>query len=300
MKKDLLLCMIVFSLLTAASTAGAQAVKLRHTASLYVDEKGTALSKPEGAGCNDEYVVIADTGNGQLLKYAYQQGMFKFEGEVKIPELSNPGKVQLNSQGEIFVFDEKKLHIVRISPEGTFSGLVQFSGVPGGEAVSPRSFAIDSRDNIYILDIGGERVLALDRSGKCLREIKFPEGYGFFSDITVNGQGTVFAVDTVGTRIYSAAANDKEFGTFSESLKESVRFPTSIVSDRAGFLFVVDRNGGVVLTLNEGGSVQGRDLAMGWKEGMLRYPSQACVSRQSTLFIADRENNRVQAFAVVK
>jgi hypothetical protein len=44
----------------------------------------------------------------------------------------------------------------------------------------------------------------------------------------------------------------------------------------------------------------GKQLGMGWKEGWLRYPSQMCITAAGELFIADRENNRVQEFMVIK
>lgn len=301
MRRILMLCMIVCTILVSGPIFGGETVKLRYAASLLVDERGGSLSRPMGAGCSDANLVVADTGNGQLLKYVYQQRMFKFEGQVKIPELSSPAKVQLSSKGEIFTFDEKQLRVVRISPDGTFAGFVKPSGLPAPETWVPRSFALDADDNIYILDIGAERVLVLDRSGAFMRVIKYPQEYGFFSDIAVNAEGIVFAIDTVQARLYSAARNAEVLSPLSEPLSQyQVKFPTTVAVDKSGLLFIMDQNNGAVVFLNQAGAMQGKDLSMGWKEGLLRYPSQACVSGQGDVFIADRENNRIQVFSILK
>jgi hypothetical protein len=50
--------------------------------------------------------------------------------------------------------------------------------------------------------------------------------------------------------------------------------------------------------LGADGSFRGRQAGTGWKEGSLRYPSGLCAGPAGTIFVADRENGRVQMFAV--
>jgi len=301
MRMKLIPYIVTSAMLITAPVFGAETLKMQYTTSLYADERGTSLSRPDGAGCNDKnLLVVADTGNGQVLKYVVQDKTFKFEGQVKIPQLSNPGKVQVNAKGEVFVFDEMQVRIVRLSPEGAFVGYVEPTGIPSPAAWTPRSFAVDNKDNIYILDIASERVLVLDPSGKYLRDVKYPKEYGFFSDVTVTAGGTVLALDTVQCRVFSAALNVQTLAPLSEPLKEFALFPTSITTDKSGLILITDRNGGAIVVLNPAGSVQGKYLGMGWKEGQLRYPSQACITESGTLFIADRENSRIQIFTVIR
>jgi hypothetical protein len=301
MKKTLMLCMIAGAILFSAGIHAAETVKLRYVAALYNDEHGGNLNRPEGVACSGTNLVVADSGNGQLLKYVYQQGLFKFEGQVKITELSSPTKVQVNTKGEIYSFDEKQVRIVRINPSGAFDGVVKPTGLPAGESVVPRSFALDGNDNIYILDIASDRVLVLDRSGALQRTVRYPADYGFFSDIAVTAEGTIYALDTVQARLYSAARNAQAFSPLSEPLGQyEVRFPTTVGTDNSGMLFIIDQNGGSIVFLNPAGAVQGKHLGIGWKDGLLRYPAHACISGQGNLFIADRENNRVQVFSVTK
>ena len=48
------------------------------------------------------------------------------------------------------------------------------------------------------------------------------------------------------------------------------------------------------------GSFLGRKLGMGWNDSQLFYPEGVTISDQGDVFIADRENNRVQQFLVVE
>jgi hypothetical protein len=41
-------------------------------------------------------------------------------------------------------------------------------------------------------------------------------------------------------------------------------------------------------------------VIFGWKDGFLRYPAQLCVNDKGEVYVADRENSRVQIFTVVR
>ena len=67
----------------------------------------------------------------------------------------------MNSKGEIYALDSKHRRIVRLGPDGVFKDVLQFDGVPPPATIVPKSFTIDSADNIYVLDVFSERVLVL-------------------------------------------------------------------------------------------------------------------------------------------
>src|SRR3972149_4576704 len=127
-------------------------------------------------------------------------------GEITLPQVPSPIRVDMNSRGEIFALDGASRKIARISPSGDFLGYV----VPSGEvqgAVVPRSLRLDGQDNPYLLDVFSARVLVLDPSGKIQREIPFPKGYGFLSDLAVDAGGEVYPLDSGLKRVYKAAKN---------------------------------------------------------------------------------------------
>lgn len=283
------------------SVFGAEPIKFRHIQSVYFDEKGMGLKEPEGLACNEKtLLIVGDTGNGRLLRYNFQERGVKAGTEIKIPQLSNPIRVQVNSKGEILALDGKKRRIIRLSPEGAFKGYVEPEGVPSPSTFVPRSFKIDRDNNIYILDIFSARVLVLNPEGKYQKQILFPSDHGFFSDLSVDSKSNLLLVDCVKAMVFSASKGSDRFSPLTKSLREYLNFPTNITTDNRGIIYVVDENGSGIVILGQDGSYLGRQLSMGWNEGLLYYPAQLAINEKGEAFIADRGNNRVQIFAVVQ
>jgi DNA-binding beta-propeller fold protein YncE len=300
MIRNLMRCVIIGALLSSAPSFGAEAVKLRFIGAFLSDEKGDAFKAPQGTACTSSVLVIADTGKGRLLKYDKKNGTLMQSGEYRVPNLTSPSRVHLNSKGEIFVLDEREHRIARLNASGEFLDHLKPTGVPAPETFVPRSFAIDARDNIYVLDVFAERVLVLDAAGKFLRAVKFPDNHGAVSDVAVDTGGAILLLDSVRCSIYSAALTAQAFSPLAENLKEYLLFPTNIMLDDTGMIYVTDQNGSSIVMLSQTGAVLGKQLGMGWKDGFVRYPSQVCITGTGELFIADRENNRVQVFTVVR
>ena len=279
----------------------AETVKFKHIQSVYFDEKGRSLKQPEGVACNEKsLLIVGDTENDRLLRYNFQEKSLKGGSEIKIPQLSNPIRLQINSKGEIFALDGKKRRIIRLTPEGAFKGFVDAEGVPSPSTFIPRGFKIDANNNIYLLDIFTGRVLVLSPEGKYQKQIPFPKDYGFFSDLSVDSKGSILLIDSVRAMVFSAPKDSNSFSPTTKSLREYLNFPTSITNDNRGTIYIVDENGSGIIILGQDGSFLGRQLSMGWNEGFLYYPSQLCVNEKGEVFIADRGNSRVQIFTLAK
>jgi len=129
-----------------------------------------------------------------------------------------------------------------------------------------------------------------------VRQIAFPQPHGFVSDLAVGAKDTVFLLDSVEKRLYVAARDATAAIPLTGSMREDMDFPAAIAADDRGRLLVADQNGGGIVILGQDGSFRGRQSAFGWKEGFLRYPGELCLDANGTLFVADRENNRIQVF----
>jgi sugar lactone lactonase YvrE len=288
-------------LMIPSNSFGAEVAKLRHLLSIYSDEKGAGIRQPEGVACNDKSnVIVGDTGNGRLLRYTLQDKEVKPSGEIKGPQLSSPIRVQVNSHSEIFALDGKQRRILRFGSNGEFKNAVTFEGVPAPTNIVPRSFKIDRSDNLYVLDIFSARVLVANPEGKFQRLLEFPQGYGFLSDLAVDSQGSIYVLDSVKAMIYRAPKEAKRFFPLTAGLREYLSFPTYLTTDSRGVLYIVDEDGGGIVILGQDGSYLGRQLSMGWNEGLLYFPSQICITENDEMFIADRGNSRVQLFSILK
>lgn len=290
---------LVASLYLAAASHAAEVIRLRVTSAVYLDGKGSGIRQPEGVGCGNSRLVVADTGNGRVLSYAVKEGDVAPGASIVVPQAPYPIRAQADSKGEIFVLDGKLRRIARLSPEGEFLGYVDLGSIGGGTVV-PRSFRIDRNDHLYVLDVFSARVLVLGRNGTLQRTVPFPKEYGFFSDLAVDAAGTIFLIDSVGRRVVAAPAGTDAFSPASENLEEHVSFPTSLAVDGKGYIYVIDQNGSGIIILGPDGSFRGRHLGMGWKEGFLRYPSQACIDENGNFFIADRGNNRIEVLSTAR
>jgi DNA-binding beta-propeller fold protein YncE len=297
-------CVLKYVLLASISLAfavgarAAEPAKLRQTAPIYVDGKGTGIRQPEGVACRGTSLVVADTGNGRLLRYSIAGDAWTPGGEIGLPQLPSPIRVDINSKGEIFAVDGSSRKIVRVSPTGEFLGYVAPVGVQG--TIVPRSLRFDRDDNLYLLDVFSARVLVVDPTGKLVREVPFPKEYGFFSDLAVDPGGNVLLVDSVGKKVFKVEKNSSAMVPLTGSLDEEAYFPVSIATDKQGTIFLVDQNGSGIVILGPDGSFRGRRLSMGWKDGFLRYPAQICIMESGAAFIADRGNNRVDGFQIME
>jgi sugar lactone lactonase YvrE len=286
--------MISSSLLFAGPVLGATPLKIKFIQSVYEGDKETGLRHPEGVACTDEYFIVADTDNNRLLKYTFtDKGATPAPPELPV---ITPIAVQVNSKGEVYAINGRDRRIQIFNPDGTEKGYLSPKGSPVARKMVPRSFKIDQNDRFYILDIADGVVLVLDSGEKYLRHIPFPAQAGFFSDLAVDSQGTIFLVDSTKAAVYAAAPDAKEFTLLAEGIKEYANFPTGIAVDKSGILYVVDKHGGNLVMLNRDGSFLGHKFGYGWKESQFYYPTQLCISNGGYLFIADRGNSRVQMF----
>ena len=275
----------------------AEPIKFLPMAPIYVDGKGAGIKQPESVSCRGNSLVVADTGNGKLLRYTITGETWTPGADIILSQLPYPIRVALNSKGEIYALDGKLRRIGRVSPSGEFMGYVTPTGDVQGTIV-PRSIRLDRSDNLYLLDVSSARVLVLDPSGKIQREIPFPKEYGFFSDLSVDGNGNIYLVDSVMKRVFSVGKNSSAISPLPEGLNGEVDFPVAIETDSRGTIFLVDQNGGGIVIVGKDGSFQSRRLSMGWKDGFLRFPTQMCISETGNVFIADRGNNRIEAFLI--
>ena len=298
---SVLMILAIAILLLPLNSFSAETMKLKFLQSVYTDVKGGGLKEPEGVASNEKSVlIIADTGNDRLLQYTFQEKLLKGGTEIKIPQLSSPIRIQINSKGEIFALDGMKRRIVKISTDGAFKGYVDAEGVPSPSVFVPRSFKIDGNDNIYILDVFAGRVLVLSPEGKYQKQITFPKDIGFFSDLAIAPRGNILALDSVKAMVFSAGKDSNSFSPLSNSLREYLDFPTSLTTDNRGTIYIVDEDGCGIVILGQDGSFLGRQLSRGRTEGFLNFPSQISMNEKGEIFIADRDNSRVQIFTLVK
>ena len=289
------------ALLASPQFTEAQAARLRYVAAVYADKKGVGLNLPEGIACGaNGQVVVGDTGNDRLLRFVYRDKAFTDGSEIKSPQVTAPVRVQVNPKGELFVLDSIQRRVVYLSPEGEFKGPLAFDGVPSPTTIVPKSFAIDTSGNIYVLDVFSSRLLILSPERQFQKAVALPGDAGFVSDLTVDSVGTVYLIDAIKRRVFSAAKDATAFTTLGKDLSDVITTLPTYITTSKGTILVVEGNGSRILGLGRDGTFLSRQLAMGWTEGALNHPSQICVNDKDEVFVADRDNSRVQVFQLMR
>jgi sugar lactone lactonase YvrE len=284
--------------LPGSALGAAPARGLSYQRTIYADLADVALRNPEGVACDDHgAVVIADTGNARLLIYKWKEGSLDGGAQVKLPQLTYPVRVQVDSKGFVLALDRRTRKIVKIDANGTFAGYVEPKGA--SSPVTAAAFKVDGADHVYVLDVVAGKVLVLAPDGKVTRELPLPKARGI-ADVAADSSGRVYLIDAVSATVFAAEPGATAFQPLSKSLKEMLSFPTYLTADNRGKLYVVDQNGNAVVRLGVDGNFQGRELAMGWNEGAVYYPAQLCLTSTGDVFVADRGNNRVQIFATAR
>jgi hypothetical protein len=290
--------LVAAALVAAPGTVDAESVAFTYAYSIYADgkDKEMPLKSPEGVACTDSAVVVADTGNRRLLTFSLKTGRAGTGTEVKLTQLTSPARVQVDTKGNLLALDGKTHRIVRVGANGGFGGYLEVSGASSpalGTVVG--AFKLDGADNVYLLDIAAGKVVVADPAGKVTRELPLPSG--MFTDIAVDVAGTLFAVDAVTATVWSADKSATAFKPLTGSLKDRMNFPIYMTASK-GKLFLVDQYGSGIVLLGLDGAYLGRQLSIGWSDGLVNYPAQLCINDHGEAFVADRFNNRVQNFAI--
>lgn len=291
---------LLASLLSLAGVAVAQEpVRLRPVSAIYLDAEGASIYRPESVAYDGKTLLVAaDTGNGRLLTYRVDAEEVVPSSKIVLPEAHYPIVVRIDSNGDILVLDGRSHRIARVGADGKFKSYVEIASNEGQRPIAIRSFATDSSDRLFVLDVSGSRILVVGGDGAVQREIAFPDEVGFLSDLTVSSAGVVFAVDSVGRRVFVAQREDSVLAPLTEPLTDELVFPTAIAVDASGHLFLADQSGGAIVALGQDGSYLGQPSKTGWTAGFLRYPSGLSCAN-GYLYVADRGNNRIQGFAIL-
>ncbi len=164
--------------------------------------------------------------------------------------------------------------------------------------------AVDSKDNVYVYNRGGHWIIIFDSNGKFLRswgEKIFTNPHG----VTISPDDTIFCVDSADHTIRKFTLDGKLLMTIGVPGKSSAPMsgqpfnkPTHIAVDpRNGDLYVSD---GYANASIHKYSPDGR-LLFSWGEsgtrpGEFNIPHNIAVDRDGWVYVADRENQRVQIF----
>ena len=152
------------------------------------------------------YLYVTDYGNGRVQKFT-TSGVF--QGLLGDGVLSGPQGIAVDGGGALYVTEQNTHRIVKLAPSGAVSA---FWGGPGsgeGEFQYPQGIALDAAGNVYVADYANHRIQKFDSVGRFLYAWgSYGSGltpgaaqFSYPSGVTVDGGGTLFAVDQGNNRV---------------------------------------------------------------------------------------------------
>ncbi len=169
---------------------------------------------PTGIGIDSSgNVYVADSKNNRIQKFDINSNFITKWGSYG----PNDGKfvqlmgIAIDSKDNNYVTDKgSKLHmgnprIQKFNPDGTFNMVFGSNGTGKEQFVLPNGIAIDSKDNIYVVDTGNPRIQKFNPDGTFnMMWGSFGNKIGQFDhpkNISIDSKDNIYVVDTGNHRI---------------------------------------------------------------------------------------------------
>lgn len=161
----------------------------------------SAFDQPVDVYATTLNVYVADKYNHRIQQFDRK---LNFISSLSTKETDNPDArfaypigCSASSQGDLYIIDSENNRVVKFDLFGSF--VQNFGGFEAGnfELEKPKSIAIDSYQNIYILD--GNSFIIFDQYGNGLERISFEDDLIsiriLFNRLTINSKTKVYNVD---------------------------------------------------------------------------------------------------------
>ncbi len=164
--------------------------------------------------------------------------------------------------------------------------------------------ATDSRDNVWVFTRGLHPVMQFDRAGNFLQawpDIKIVSSHG----IRVDSAGNVWLIDVKGHVVIKCNAEgrvlmilgNRQGVAGNNDSKDAFNEPTGIAFDREGNLYISDGYVNArVIKFNKDGEYLTHWGRKGTGDGEFNLVHDVCLDTQERVYVADRNNQRIQIF----
>jgi YD repeat-containing protein len=264
----------------------------------------------------DGDLLVTDAGNGRVQRFssagAYiSQFGSKGSGNGKFTG-AGPEGIAIGQEGEIYVSDTYAGRVQKFTSGGTFIESIGSKGSGEGQIGEPTGIDIDAGGNLWVADWQNNRVEVFDEEGNFLDQFgSTGTGEGQFNRpdaLDIDEAGNVWVGDQNNGRVQRfdlAAQYVDQFGAKGSGEGQfSFAYPMGIAASD-GHIWVTDVNNHRVqewivpeeLTTYTDVIYADAFGESGVEPGQLSYPSGVELDVEGDLWVADRNNHRVQRFA---
>ena len=216
-----------------------------------------------------------------------------------IDGVKRPWGVAVNKSGEVIVAEAGCVSI--FSAIGEKLQTLDTRGTAVGGMRSLRGVAVDSEDNILVVDTGNHQLLKFSRGGDLIAAVG-SKGEGPLQiqspcGICVNN-GKVYVVDN-GAHCVHILNSDLTFSSkFGSEGSGDGQFnrPWDIASDSTGCVYVADAGNNRVQVFTSDGGYLRQFGKVGSGSGKLACPASICVDSDDLVYVGENRNNRVSVY----
>lgn len=253
-------------------------------------------------------IYVAEGEGERVVKVLDRQG--RQIGALAPPDTEPiqrlPVAVAVAPNGDVYVSDTLLGSLSVYSTDGEF--LRSLPPPEGQEGWAALGLDVDEAGNLYVVSTTDRqhRVEVYDPQGQLLRrfgeEGEQPGKLAGSRDIAVDRQGRVYVTNMYGGVDVFTAEGVYQYSIGERAGQESLGLPLALSVDDDGRLFVVDLTNHRVVVYKvdgESGSFSS-DFAfgsLGRDDGEFRYPDGVAADGTRRVYVADRENNRLQVWS---
>jgi RHS repeat-associated protein len=229
-------------------------------------------------------------------------------------QLSNPGAIAKDAEGNLWVADTANNRVEEFSSGGTYIQKFGTVGTGNGQLKSPKGIAVDSEGRVWVVDTGNNRIQLFSNTGTYLFQfgtlgsLESNSSFVYFKEPTgiayLSKDNRMLVADTGNNRIQEFSANSEvryqgKFGS-NGSGNLQLNKPEGIAVDSSlpTHVWVADTGNNRVKEFDEwGGGYVTQFGLLGSGNGQLNKPKGVAIDSEGNVLVADGGNSRVQSFS---
>ena len=211
-----------------------------------------------------------------------------------------PVSLAFDGSGSLWVLDKNKMRVVKLDDTGNILFSFGTKGRAVGQMDDPTDMAISSAGVIFVADRGNSWVQAFNSEGVFLYVVRNSISAKLDSPgaITVDPQDNLYVLDKGRSVISTYSARGEAVGEFNKAQEgpAAVLKPITLMATYDE-VFVLDAN--QVKVFSHNGKYIRSFGAAGEGAGEMDEPTSLAAKDNSTFFVSDRGNKRIQTFATL-
>ena len=215
--------------------------------------------------------------------------------------VNKPWGVAVNQRGDIIVAESSGCCVSIFSPAGEKVQSFGSKGLSHGQFINPRGVAVDSEDNILVVDYihvqkftsNGQIITAVGKKGD--KHLEFYDSYG----IGIHPHfRKVYVADTSNHRIQILNPDLTFSSSFGGDGEDNGQFnrPYDVAFDSTGNVYVVDFGNHCIQVFTAAGQFMRKFGTKGKGNGDLYFPIGISIDTDDVVYVTEFQNNRVSVF----